>query len=492
MSSTGLPDDSGPRNDLVEDDSQRQLDTATVSSISPTHMTAGEPATLPVPQSGASSVNFAEPASDSTSPRNATASVEEDDSTFINFKVVAVDRAKKDTFKFEVTTNLKHFKRPNYVKQRTYAEFERLRAHLVVTYPQAITPPLPPQFSNALTAEENERRVKTSINRFLTRVGVHNALKKDDELRAFVESEFPFQPPNKVKFKSSVGSLRAKFSRIVPSGSNSGTSSPRSTGSSASQQSLVGGSLALDDEDVAFERMKKDGQHNEALGVACSKGLGNIVKARKGISFGYVDIAAKLSAMGGAEYNVSWANGLRKFCKCLQSMSELKLEQASSENAILGDIFDMQIRTAKAVQEAVSTRASLKLEQDNLVRATEKKRRDLEKMKGASAIRSDRVDDALEDLEESKRSALQGAANLARVSHSLRATEYDQIYATHQTDLLQALADHALRAAEHERAQLRLWESCIPDITKVISEPAVVGERVNARGVAERLAGAFL
>lgn len=92
--------------------------------------------------------------------------------------------------------------------QRSYVEFQRFAEQAQLTSPQsgsisrlndraeetAIIPALPLPNTSAVSDEEDDRLVRIALQRWFTRVCEDPVLLKDDELRAFIESDFGYSP----------------------------------------------------------------------------------------------------------------------------------------------------------------------------------------------------------------------------------------------------------------------------------------------------------
>jgi hypothetical protein len=74
--------------------------------------------------------------------------------------------------------------------ERSYIEFERLYNALTYSNPECIVPALPFSSSSYQATEEDERRVKHSMQQWVNRVAMNPVLCHDEELRSFIETDF--------------------------------------------------------------------------------------------------------------------------------------------------------------------------------------------------------------------------------------------------------------------------------------------------------------
>jgi hypothetical protein len=108
-------------------------------------------------------------------------------------------------------TNLSNFTGNTYRNvSRSYLEFQQFYESIVHSNPQTIVPALPLAQTSAPTDEEDDRLVKIMLQRWITRVCEDPILVNDEDLRAFIESDFGYQPTPRPRRKtnSSFGLMR--------------------------------------------------------------------------------------------------------------------------------------------------------------------------------------------------------------------------------------------------------------------------------------------
>jgi hypothetical protein len=268
--------------------------------------------------------------------------------------------------------------------QRSYLEFQQLAEALAHSCPQTITPALPFAQTSAPTDEEDDRLVKIMLQRWVQRVCEDPILLHDEELRAFVESDFGYQPTPRPRRKT--GSGFTLIRRGVPD----------------------------EDEELQkarFELTKLEGQFFEA-----AKAVDKLTKARKGsrhvqiarpTTYDHAALATTHAEMGNKLINVATTeahpnigNAMRKLGRTWHSVADLDQAQAISECVILGDSLGYQGMNARAAKETLQQRTSVLEEYQQAVKTTISKRRNIERLKASSNIRPEKVDEALEEMEE--------------------------------------------------------------------------------------------
>jgi hypothetical protein len=88
---------------------------------------------------------------------------------------------------------------------RSFLEFQQFYESIVQNNPQTIIPALPLAQTSAPTDEEDDRLVKIMLQRWITRVCDDPILANDEDVRAFIENDFGYQPTPRPRKKASSG-----------------------------------------------------------------------------------------------------------------------------------------------------------------------------------------------------------------------------------------------------------------------------------------------
>lgn len=84
-------------------------------------------------------------------------------------------------------------------------EFQQFYESIVQNNPQTIIAALPLAQTSAPTDEEDDRLVKIMLQRWITRVCEDPILINDEDVRAFIENDFGYQPTPRPRKKTSSG-----------------------------------------------------------------------------------------------------------------------------------------------------------------------------------------------------------------------------------------------------------------------------------------------
>lgn len=100
--------------------------------------------------------------------------------------------------------------------RRTHSEFVKFAEHLMSANPEAIVPAVPPPLTPAgAGTDEDEMRVKASMQRWLNYVCSNEILMHDDEMILFVESDFGYSPVVRMK-QPATGVRRKVLKQFAP------------------------------------------------------------------------------------------------------------------------------------------------------------------------------------------------------------------------------------------------------------------------------------
>ncbi|CAG8463424.1 8737_t:CDS:2 [Paraglomus occultum] len=396
-----------------------------------------------------------------TKPIKNDATPPQQEDEYLRVTVTSLDRTKRDPiFKLKATTNMSKFKQKTYqLVERTYTEFERLYDSMTYANPECIVPALPSPASSFAASDEDERRVKRSVQQWLNRIASNPILRHDEELRSFVETSFTFIPTSKPRKRSS--GFRLKFS-----------------------------TRTVQDDDHVLTNAKAVATVLEGYMLESTKAVQKLAKSRKSMAVCNTDLGMKAITFATSEQHPPLSSGFRKLGKMLQSIAELQHAQASVEVAILGDFFAYYAINARVVKETLSNRIRITTEYETAKKNTISKRRYIERLKASTSIKPERVDDALEDLEYAKSYEENLGARLIHVTKNLHneLTVYEE---NRTQDFLNVFKEFAKKQILYEKQQLKAWEDLRPDINAITKKSmrvhALGDEDLNPRAVAERL-----
>lgn len=112
------------------------------------------------------------------------------------------------------------------------------------------------------------------------------------------------------------------------------------------------------------------------------------------------EMGNKLVNVATTEAHPPLGNAMQKIGRAWHSLADLDQAQGISECVILGDSLGYQGLNARSAKETLQQRTAVLEDYQAAVKMTISKRRNLERLKASSNIRSERVDEALAEMEE--------------------------------------------------------------------------------------------
>ncbi|KAG9240651.1 hypothetical protein BJ878DRAFT_546030 [Calycina marina] len=358
-------------------------------------------------------------------------------------KITGLERTgrKDPILRFDVHTNLPKFRTTQFRDvRRTHSEFIKLAEHLVSSNPEAIVPAVPPALTSAgAGTDEDEARVKASLQRWLNYVCGNEVLMRDDEMVLFVESDFGYSPMLKRK-QPATGVRRRVIKQFAPP--------PDDTPELQDARPIV----------KLFYLGTMDGGHK----------VDRLVKARKGLGLAESDFGVKLGSMNVQEPHPGLANAYRKLGKTIQTTGDYHAAQGTAEATIIGDPLQYHSQDAFIVKETLTNRQILLRELLQAQQLTRSKLSAADRLKASSSVRREKVDEAISALEEARSNEMYLQGKTQRVTANLL-QEQRRWFARTATDLRLSIREYAIREIEAERRTLATLESIRPDIRGIDS-----------------------
>ena len=194
------------------------------------------------------------------------------------------------------------------------------------------------------------------------------------------------------------------------------------------------------------------------------------------------EVGNKLVNVATTEAHPPLGNALRKLGRTYHSLADLDQAQGFSECVVIGDTLGYQGLNARSAKETLQQRTSVLEEYQAASKTTISKRRNIERLKASRSIGAERVDEALEDLEE-VRVVIVLFFLVSFSTSSYQAERYEQILARraegisqnlHRSlarhkrlvneDVTAALIEHVRSSIMYERQHLRELEALRPDV----------------------------
>jgi hypothetical protein len=322
--------------------------------------------------------------------------------------------------------------------RRTHPEFQKLAHHLLSSNPECIVPAVPPPSTSAgVGTDEDETRVRAYMQRWLNTICSNEVLIRDEEMVFFVESDFGYSPVVRRK-QPATGMRRKVIKQFAPP--------PDDTPELESARPVV---------KAFYLGTMETGQK-----------VNNVVKARRGLGLAESALGNALAVLAQTEAHPGMSNAFRKLGRTIQSVGDFHAAQATAEASTLADPLNYHSSDAFIVKETLTNRQILMRELESARKDTRSRLQTAEVLKSKSSIRRDKVDEALQALDEAKHTETHLDAKVRRVTTNL-VQERRRWFARTAKDMRSAIRDHCLRQIEAERRTLATLEAVRPDIRAI-------------------------
>ncbi|KAI4716750.1 vacuolar protein sorting-associated protein vps17 [Aureobasidium sp. EXF-10727] len=356
-------------------------------------------------------------------------------------KITALERTgrKDPVLRFDVYTNLPKFRTTQFRDvRRTHSEFVKFADHLISSNPEAFVPAVPPPLTAAgVGTEEDEVRVKASMQRWLNTVCSNHVLMRDEEMVFFVESDFGYSPV--VRRKQPATGVRRKYiKQFAPP--------PDDTPELLEARPIV----------KSFYLGTMD------LGQKVDK----VVKSRRALGLAESDFGVKMGHMQVQETHAGLANAYKKLGKVIQAVGDFHAAQGTAEATTLADPLQYHSSDAFIVKETLTNRHILLRELIQAQQSTRSKTSAVDRLKSSTSVKRDKVDEALAALEEARAQESHLKEKTDRVTENL--VHERRAWAARTTsDLRAAIREYVMREIEAERRTLATLEQVRPDVRNI-------------------------
>ena len=180
------------------------------------------------------------------------------------------------------------------------------------------------------------------------------------------------------------------------------------------------------------------------------------------------DFGVKLGQMSVQETHTGLGAAYRKLGKVVQTVGDYHAVQATAEATTLGEPLSYHSSDAFIVKETLTNRHILLRDLLQAQQSARSKRAAADRLKVSSSVRPDKVDEAINALEEAQNHEDYLTKRTQRVTSNLLQEKRRWFDRTTQ-DLIFSLREYTLRQIEAERRTLATLESVRPDIRAIDS-----------------------
>ncbi|KAK7894239.1 Vacuolar protein sorting-associated protein 17 [Exophiala xenobiotica] len=356
-------------------------------------------------------------------------------------KVTALERTgrKDPVIRFDVYTNLPRFRTTQFRDvRRTHSEFVKLADHLISANPEAFVPAVPPSITSAgAGTDEDEVRVKNSIQRWLNCVCSNDVLMRDEEMVFFVESDFGYSPVVRMK-QPATGVRRKVLKQFAPP----------------------------PDETPELHEARPVVKMFYLGSLDTSQKLEKVVKSRRSLGLAESSLGEKLGQMHVQETHAGLSTAYRKLGRIIQTCGDYHAAQGTAEATTLGDSLAYHSSDAFIVKETLTNRHILLRELVQAEAPRRSKESAVQRLKSSSNVRRDKVDEAISSLDEAMSQENYLRSKAQRVTANLL-VEKRRWFDRTSNEFMFSLREYVLRQIEAERRTLATLESVRPDVRSI-------------------------
>ena len=180
------------------------------------------------------------------------------------------------------------------------------------------------------------------------------------------------------------------------------------------------------------------------------------------------DLGVKLGTMHIQETHPGLTIAFRKLGKIIQTTGDYHAAQGTAEATTIGDPFNYHSSDAFIVKETLTNRHILLRDLETAQKATRSKLAAADRLKVSSSVRREKVDEAINQLDEARSHEVYLANKTQRVTSNLL-HEKRRWFARTAADLRVSIREYVLREIEAERRTLATLESVRPDVRAIDS-----------------------
>lgn len=185
-----------------------------------------------------------------------------------------------------------------------------------------------------------------------------------------------------------------------------------------------------------------------------------------GLALAESDLGVKLGQMHVQETHPGLSNAYKKLGKIIQTAGDYHAAQGTAEATTFGDPLNYHSSDAFIVKETLTNRHILLREWIQAQQTTRSRRAAADRLKGSSSVRSDKVDEAINSLEEAVGHEQYLTKKTQRVTTNLL-QEKRRWFNRTTNDLLFSIREYTIREIEAERRTLSTLESVRADVRAI-------------------------
>lgn len=209
--------------------------------------------------------------------------------------------------------------------------------------------------------------------------------------------------------------------------------------------------------------------HSAALEGALSdtcKSLEKTLKHQTACASSYAELATALSSFSTTETHPPLTEGMKALAEAMTHIAQLETGQANATALVLGDSLAYEMVEARSAKDALLQRQYNIDELRNSIKTTINKRRTIEKLKASGNIKPERVNEALDDLEDAAKHEQSLQNKVEAISRNLRPALQTHLK-TMNDDMLSIALGQARTMLAYENRKLQIYEGIHAKVARI-------------------------
>lgn len=191
-----------------------------------------------------------------------------------------------------------------------------------------------------------------------------------------------------------------------------------------------------------------------------------MLKHQTACAASYGELATALSSFSTTETHIPLTEGMKGLAEAMTQIAQLETGQANATALVLGDSLAYEAVEAKSAKDALLQRQYNIDELRNSIKTTINKRRTIEKLRAGGSIKPERVNEALDDLEEAAKHEQTLQHRVEAISRNLRPALQTHLR-TMNDDMLSIALGQARTMLAYENRKLQIYEGIHSKIARI-------------------------
>lgn len=196
------------------------------------------------------------------------------------------------------------------------------------------------------------------------------------------------------------------------------------------------------------------------------KSLDKVLKQQTTCASVYAELATSISSFSTTETHLPLTEGMKALSEAMTHIAQLETGQSNATALVMGDSLAYEAVEARSAKDALLQRQYNIDELRNSIKSTINKRRNIEKLRSGGSIKPERVNEALDDLEDAVKLETSLQNRVEAISRNLRPSLQTHLK-TMNDDMISIALGQARTMLAYENRKLQIYENVFAKIQKI-------------------------